>query len=178
MIAVCGCVWLRVAVWLGLVVGALQLSAGMAPILADLRTALLAGLGLNPHARPTQHAITAFYKTKGRRAAVDMHKTLRFLRRVFPGVPVRDLRFKDQYRMVSQETTVMLAGNGGGSFVAMFAPPGATVIFTDCNGDSGSTLRFSQEASFWTNFETMRDVRVWILWWRCVRLCACACVWL
>ena len=150
----------------------------MAPVFDDMRRSVLTGLGLDPHARPTQHTITLFYKTKGRRVPVNMPSVEKFLRSVFPSTPIARLDLNDQYRMISQNATVMLASNGGGSFVAMFAPPGAAVVFTDCSNGKHGTMRFSQEASFWTNFETMRDVRVWILWWRCVRLCACACVWL
>ena len=97
----------------------------------------------------------------GRRVPEGFDAAAALLETVFPGIPVTVL---DESRSAVQQlagvanTTVMVAGNGGGSFAAWFLPEGAAAVFFDTRDAKRGSIRFFGEARLWSNLPTIRDL--------------------
>ena len=144
-------------------------------VFTDVGTAMVAfrrhvmrGFGLDPLAKPRAHSIAVIAKGRGtsgaitKRVAVNLVDALAHVQAVFPNVGVTyvspNMSHVDQIRAISQ-ASVVLGGNGGSSFGAIFAAEGAPAIFFDCVVDkTGKTGRFKNEFKMWRNLLTMRDM--------------------
>ncbi len=149
------------------------IGAGGGYYTADLfRRFVIKNLGLQyPVLR--KHYVTIVQKKGRGRVWLNIDQVYKGLKSYFPDLEIdmilpNDLTSQQQVEQMAK-SSVVLTPSGGGSFIATFVPPGASVVFGDClgsepfpNSQNYETLptesksrRFAREDSWWQKLTTL-----------------------